>query len=89
MTVEARINDQGQIEIPADVRDHLHLVPGQVVEVSVEGTDMRIRKPFVRTPEEIERFERAVEKYAGSMPFDRNQDGVSTVDEYMEMIRGR
>ena len=90
MRVEARINEQGQLELPQVLRDELHLAPGSIVEVSVVGDGLRVQpKLFVRTPEEMKRLRQARKKYAGTMPFDPEKDSVSSMDEYMGLMRGR
>lgn len=40
----AVVSTKGQLAIPKDVRDRLHLVQGTRVTLSVEGDELRIRK---------------------------------------------
>ena len=45
MTVKRRIDDQGRIIIPNHIRKDLNLVPGSLVEVSMDGDNTITVRP--------------------------------------------
>ena len=40
----ARLTAKGQVTVPKEIRERLHLEPGDVLGYEVEGDEMRVRK---------------------------------------------
>lgn len=73
-----RLTSKGQVTIPIDIRTQLGLLPGTVVEFTVDGEAVRITK----APERQDRGARIVEALRG-----RGDVPMST-DEIMALTRG-
>ncbi|MGG6267520.1 AbrB/MazE/SpoVT family DNA-binding domain-containing protein [Leptolyngbya sp. AN03gr2] len=71
-----QVNEQGQVTIPAEVRERLGFVPGTEVELEVVGDKLEIRKKS--RPESIEEW---VERVKGS-----STSGMTT-NEIMQLTR--
>jgi AbrB family looped-hinge helix DNA binding protein len=76
-----RITDEGQLPIPADIRERLGLEPGAEIEFAVQDGTLLIKR--VPSPENETRGERAVRLLRG-----RGNWPGRTTDEIMEFLRG-
>lgn len=72
-----QVNEQGQVTIPAEVRDRLGFLPGTEVELEVVGERLEIRKKS-----KTENIKAWIERVKGS-----SQSGMTT-DEIMQLTRG-
>lgn len=76
-----RITSEGQVTIPAEVREQAGFRPGEEVEFVVEGDTIRIRR-FER-PEHETPGDRAVRAFRGTGKWP-----AETTDEVMLLLRG-
>lgn len=72
-----QVNEQGQVRIPAEVRDRLGFVPGTAIELEAVGEKLEIRKTS-RTGSIKAWIERVKETSTSGM----------TTDEIMQLTRG-
>ena len=50
--MRAAIDDQGRIEIPRELRDRLHLAPGDLVELDLSGDSLNVTPASARRAQE-------------------------------------
>ena len=77
-----RINADGQVTIPADIREKAGLLPDTEISIELDGDGVRIGKQ--RAVQEVDRGARAVAALRGKG--DVNLD--LTTDEIMTLMRG-
>jgi AbrB family looped-hinge helix DNA binding protein len=73
-----KVNSKGQVTIPAELRAEVGIVPGDEVDVVVDGNGLRI----VRREGTLTRGQRAVRRLRGTATTSM------TTDEIMELLRG-
>jgi len=76
-----RITSEGQVTIPAEIRERAGFRPGDEIEFVVEGDTVRIKR-FER-PEHETPGERAVRAFRGTGKWPGE-----TTDEIMQFLRG-
>jgi AbrB family looped-hinge helix DNA binding protein len=54
MNAHTRLSEKGQVVIPKDVRDRLHLVPGDRLDVIERADGVLLRKAAVKSGESFE-----------------------------------
>ncbi len=91
MTFAATIDENGQITVPAEVRETLDLTPDSQVEFRQHGKvitlNKKIDKPQLSPEERVRRLEAAIAKYGGTLRDRMLADGYKSVAEYMNDIR--
>jgi bifunctional DNA-binding transcriptional regulator/antitoxin component of YhaV-PrlF toxin-antitoxin module len=84
MTFVATIDERGQLAIPGEVMEGLRLEPGATVEVEVRAPDQDKARSS-----DADRFNRWFEKYRGSKRAEFLAAGYTSIEEYMNDLRGR
>lgn len=75
-----RVGERGQVTIPKEIRDRFGLRPNAEVEFHVENGSIVLKKTAKRL---------SLEKWKGHCKASFRKLGYSTVDEYIEDVRGR
>ncbi len=75
-----KIGERGQVTIPKDIREQFGLSPETEVEFSVVGGSIILKK----APKRLN-----LEKWKGRCRDSFAKEGYSSVDEFIEDIRGR
>ena len=75
-----RIGERGQVTIPKDIRDRFGLTPNSEVEFHVENGSIILRKASRRLE---------LDKWRGRCKSSFDELGYSSVDEFVEDVRGR
>jgi len=52
MVMRTAIDDQGRIEIPRELRERLHLAPGDLVELDLSGESLNVTPAAARRGQE-------------------------------------
>ena len=93
MTFAATIDENGQLTLPPELREHLDLTPNTIVEFQEQDgvvTLSRQRPQSQITPEErVRRLKAAVAALQPSMRAAFLAEGWTSVEEYMDDMRGR
>ena len=75
-----RVGERGQVTIPKEIRDRFGLAANSEVEFHVENGSIVLKK----APKRLN-----LEKWKGRRAESFRELGISSVDEYIEDIRGR
>jgi AbrB family looped-hinge helix DNA binding protein len=88
MTFVATIDEHGQVSIPSEVMESLRLEPGTPVELEIRTPEP---EPAKDQPEEFdaERFKRWFDKYRGIGRAQFLAEGYTSIEEYVNEMRGR
>lgn len=84
MTFVATIDERGQLAIPGEVMEGLRLEPGATVEVEVRSPHQEPVPEF-----DAEAFNRKIDKYRGTKRAEFLAAGYTSIEEYMNDLRGR
>ena len=88
MTFVATIDERGQVSIPSEVMESLRLEPGTPVELEIRATEPEQGKDEPEKFDE-ERFKRAMDKYRGIGRGQFLAEGYTSIEEYVNEMRGR
>jgi AbrB family looped-hinge helix DNA binding protein len=75
-----RVGERGQVTIPKDIRDRFGLTPNSEIDFHVENGSIVLRK----APKHLD-----LEKWRGRCKKSFHDLGYSSVNEFMEDVRGR
>ena len=66
MSIDVKVSSKGQVVIPKDVRDALHLCPGSTLRLTWRGRQITLEAPEPDRPRiSYEEFRRLVPRYQG------------------------
>jgi AbrB family looped-hinge helix DNA binding protein len=85
MKFTSKLGERGQVVIPKAIRDNLGLSNNAAIEFELKGKVVTLR---LSREQEMENFELAFKKYAGTLRKSFLAKGYKSVDHYLDETRG-
>ena len=84
MKIEMSVGERGQVVIPKAIRDEMGIGPATKVVFAVKNGVL-----MMKPKKDMEKYRATLEKWRGAGRKKFLADGYTTVDEYIEDMRGR